>query len=111
MINFERGDEEIQGWHAEGQSRLNEMLGSFEITERDQKLYELATRYHTETEAYDKTVCTGPMRDDSIMPATPHEMALINRNAIAVRKQIEIEASHEGFTRAELKRAISKLNV
>jgi hypothetical protein len=83
-------------------------LGSFEITKRDQKLYELATRYHTETEAYDRTVCTGPVRDDSIMPATHLEMALINRNAITVRKRIAAEAERDGLTREELAQAISK---
>ena len=89
---------------------MNEWLGTFEITERDQKLYELATRYHTETEAYDRTVCTGPVREGSIMPATPHETAMINRNAIAVRKRITFDAEREGFTREELARAISKWN-
>ena len=87
---------------------LNAMLGNFEITKRDQKLYELATRYHTETEAYDRTVCTGPVRDDSIMPATHREMALINRNAMAVRKRIAAEAERDGFTREELAQAIRK---
>jgi hypothetical protein len=87
---------------------LNAMLGNFEITERDQKLHELATRYHTECELYDRTVCTGPTGLDGVMPATPREMALINRNAHAVRKRIELEAERDGFTREELARAISK---
>lgn len=87
---------------------LNDLLGTFEVTERDQKLHELATRYHTECELYDRTVCTGPMREDSIMPATHREMGLINRNARSVRARIEAEATRDGFTREELARAISK---
>ena len=89
---------------------MNDLLGTFETTERDQKLYELATRYHTETEAYDRTVCTGPVQEGSIMPATPNEMALINRNAIAVTKRIIFDAERDGFTREEIARAISKWN-
>ena len=87
---------------------LNEMLGNFEVTERDMRLEDYATRYHTECENYDRTVCTGPMGLDGIMPATPREMALINRNAHAVRKQIELDAWRDGFTREELARAISR---
>lgn len=77
-------------------------------TERDNRLHELATRYHTECEAYDQTVCTGPMGQDGIMPANPHEMALINRNAYAVRKRLTEEAACEGIGREELSLAISK---
>lgn len=87
---------------------MNEFLQEWQPTERDQRLYELATRYHVECETYDRTVCTGPMHEDSIMPATPHEMALINRNAHAVRKVLEDEARREGIGREELARAISK---
>ena len=77
-------------------------------TERDNRLHELATRYHTECETYDRTVCTGPMGRDGIMPATPHEMGLINRNAHAVRKRLTEEAAREGIRSEELARAISK---
>ncbi len=87
---------------------MNEWECEWKPTERDQRLHELATRYHVECETYDRTVCTGPIREDSIMPATPHEMALINRNAHAVRKRIEEEAQREGIGREELARAISK---
>lgn len=86
------------------------MLCNFEVTERDQALYELATRYHTECEAYDRTVCSGPIRDGSIMPATYREMGLINRNARAVRRRVGLEAERGGFTREELARAICKWN-
>jgi len=87
---------------------MNEWQQEWQPTERDQKLHELATRYHTECEAYDRTVCTGPVLEDGIMPANPHEMALINRNAHAVRKIIEEDAQREGIGREELSRAIGK---
>ena len=53
---------------------MNEWQQEWQPTERDNRLHELATRYHAECEAYDQTVCTGPMGQDGIMPATPHEM-------------------------------------
>lgn len=87
---------------------LNELLGTFEWTERDMRLHDYATRYHTECELYDRTVCSGPIGLDGIMPATPGEMGLINRNARAVRARIDAEATRDGFTRKELARAISK---
>lgn len=88
---------------------MDQYLCEWQPSERDQKLHEFATRYHEECEAYDRTVCTGPVREDSIMPATYHEMALINRNALAVRKRIIEEAASEGITREELVRAIGRL--
>lgn len=87
---------------------MNEYMSEWQPTERDKRLHELATRYHTKCEAYDRTVCTGPTGKDGIMPATYREMALINQNAHAVRKQIEEEAAREGIGREELARAISK---
>lgn len=83
------------------------MYGEWTFTAKDYKLHELAKRYHAATEAYDRTVCTGPIRDGSIMPIGPHEMALVNRNAIAVRKRIMHEAEHHGITRQEMAHAIS----
>lgn len=87
---------------------MNEYLNEWRPTERDNRLHELATRYHTECEAYDRTVCTGPTGQDGILPATPREMALINRNAHAVRKRLAEEAAREGIGCEELARAISK---
>jgi hypothetical protein len=87
---------------------MNEWQQEWQPTERDNRLHELATRYHTECEAYDRTVCTGPLGRDGIMPATPNEMGLINRNAHAVRKSMEKEAARENIGREELARAIGK---
>lgn len=87
---------------------MNEWQQEWQPSERDNKLHELATRYHTECEAYDRMVCTGPAGRDGVMPASPIELAMINRNARAVRKSLEEEAQQEGISREELSRAISK---
>ena len=76
--------------------------------ELERKAAELAERYHRETEAYDRTVCTGPIRDGSVMPFGPHEFALVNRNAIKVRKQIICEAEQHGISRQDMAQAISR---
>ena len=87
---------------------MNEYLNEWQPTERDNRLHELATRYHAECEAYDRTVCTGPAGRDGVMPANPRELGLINRKAHAVRKNLEEEAQREGIGREELAQAISK---
>ena len=87
---------------------MNEWQQEWQPTERDNRLHELATRYHTECEAYDQTVCTGLAWEDGIMPATLHEMVLINRNANTVRRSLEEEAQREGIGREELSLAIRK---
>lgn len=87
---------------------MNEYLNEWQPTERDNRLHELATRYHTECEAYDRTVCTGPVGQDGVMPANPRELGMINRNAHAVRKALEEEAQREGIGREELALAIRK---
>lgn len=48
----------------------------------------LAKQYHDRCEAYDRSVCTGPVGIDGIMPATARELNLITRNAQLVRKEI-----------------------
>lgn len=83
-------------------------MNEWQPTERDDKLHELATRYHAECEAYDRTVCTGPIEQDRILPMMPHEVALINRNANAVKKNLEGEAQRYGIERKELSLAISR---
>lgn len=77
-------------------------------TEKERKAAELTERYHSETEAYDRTVCTGPIRDGSVMPISPYEMAIVNRNAINARKQIMHEAAQYGISRQDMAHAISR---
>ncbi len=80
----------------------------FEHTEQDIKLEALAARYHRECEAYDRSVCTGPIIDGYIMPATTSEIGLINRNAHKVRQSVEAQARLDGIGRNELQQAIGR---
>jgi hypothetical protein len=97
-------------------SALSEGLGvtraDFECewtpTEKDNKLHELALRYHAETEAYDRTVCTGPIVRDSIQAANSRELAQINRNARQVFNQIAREAASHDISKAELWHAVGR---
>ena len=52
-------------------------------------LWDLAREYHRRTEEYDRTVCTGPLRDGGALPATHHELGLSNVNARKVRQEIQ----------------------
>jgi hypothetical protein len=78
-------------------------------TEHARKAHELAERYHRETEEYDRTVCTGPIRDGSIMPRDYREFGLVNRNAHKVRRQIMEEAAQAGIDAHYMARTISRL--
>ena len=66
-----------------------EYLGTFELTEQDQYLHRLAEEYHTRCETYDRTVCTGPVGRDGILPATDWERREITRNALLVKKELQ----------------------
>ncbi|SOD25205.1 hypothetical protein SAMN05518800_1792 [Variovorax sp. YR752] len=48
----------------------------------------LVKQYIERCEAYDRTVCTGPIGIDGILPATARERGLITRNAQLVRNEI-----------------------
>ena len=71
--------------------------------------FALAEEYNARCEAYDRTVCTGPITKDGIHPANDRELELIFRNAIAVLADVTIKALDQGVTVEELRRAISKL--
>jgi hypothetical protein len=80
----------------------------FSATERDQQLQAIAEQYVRETEAYDRTVCTGPIRYGEISPASPRELALVNRNAKELMNSLC--QRHPQFTRSEIFRAVQKLD-
>lgn len=84
----------------------NQRLNAWEPEPRDIRLAEFADRYHAETEAYDRTVCTGPVKMGQKLPSTPYESGLISRNAREVMDRIAHEAAAEGFERKELWKAI-----
>lgn len=81
-------------------------LGEFSIEGQDPDLVKLADEYHQRAEAYDRTVCTGPMGPDGIMPATDAELAAINRHADQLRRELVDRALRAGFTAAQFKVAM-----
>lgn len=79
----------------------------FEITESNKIRYELAKQYHDETEAYDRVICTGPIRFGHITPATDRQMRLSAKNAHEVRNRIMVAAEGFGINRRDMQRAIA----
>ena len=62
------------------------------------ELIALAQQYHDRTEQYDRTVCTGPIVNGSIMPNDGREYVLASKHAVAVRRTLCSEAERLGFT-------------
>ena len=67
-----------------------------------------AERYVAESEAYDRTVCTGPIIRGEIMPATPRERALISRAADQLFKRLVAENAGL-FSSDELQQEIHRI--
>lgn len=65
-----------------------------------------AERYHVACEAYDRTVCTGPVLHGAVLPATRQEYRLINAHALEVLQRVQSEAAARGFTQMEVTAAI-----
>jgi hypothetical protein len=86
----------------------NLFQADFELSEKDRKLYELATKYHKICESYDRTVCTGPILHDSIQHANSREMALSLQNARKVHSEVLKEALAHQITESELWKAIGR---
>jgi hypothetical protein len=80
--------------------------GRFSIEAQDSELVALAEEYERRAEAYDRTVCTGPIGPDGIMPATHAELAAINRHAHQVRRELVERAVRAGFTETQFKEAM-----
>ena len=84
-----------------------EYLGiPLELTSEEKRLYELAREYHKRTEAYDRTVCSGPVRCGGIMPVTSQQFYLVNRNARKIRDELFIEAEKLGFNQKQWQAAV-----
>ena len=81
----------------------------FTPTESVRRLSVAAEQYVAETEAYDRTVCTGPIKHGSIIPATPREHSLVNRNAM--RAMGYLCTQHPELTRQQILRAISRVDL
>lgn len=80
--------------------------GQFSIEGQDPDLVNLAAEYYRRTEAYDRTVCTGPIGPDGVMPATRAELAAINGYAHQVRHELVDRALRAGFTASQFKEAM-----
>lgn len=66
----------------------NPFMQEWVETPEERARHDIAREYYLRAEAYDLTVCTGPMGRDGILPRTDREGVLINRNAIALRKEL-----------------------
>ena len=49
----------------------------------------LLCQYYVDCETYDRTVCTGPINQDGIMPMNSHETGLIGKHARQLLDQIK----------------------
>jgi hypothetical protein len=72
----------------------------------DAALVDLAAEYFLRTEEYDRTVCSGPIGRDGIMPANAHELGAVNRNARQVRRELIERAHHAGFSKKQFEYAL-----
>lgn len=90
--------------------QTSDFQGEFEITEHDLLLHNLARKYHEETEAFDRTVCTGTIRDGGIVPMNAWQFNQVLQNAAKVRKRIVQEGASAGVTPSEIRRAIARFN-
>lgn len=77
---------------------------------REKQLMRLAERYHQRTEAYDRTVCSGPIVGGAITPATDSERTLIVQHARGVRRELEVEADRLGIAPERLHSAITQFS-
>lgn len=66
----------------------------------------LAAEYHESTEAFDRTVCTGPIVHGAIQPANYYEYSRIAEYARSERRRALEQAERLGISRAELHNAI-----
>lgn len=53
--------------------------------------YECWLEYYDRCEGYDRTVCTGPMGRDGVMPVNPEQRAIINRHAANLSKLVNLK--------------------
>lgn len=87
----------------------DQYLCTFRQTPAEAELRQAAERYVSEAETFDRTVCTGLIGKDGILPATLRELALVNRNAHSLLTRIAGEHAHM-FSRSELLREIGRVD-
>lgn len=86
--------------------RRFELIYQCEPERRPLELDELAEEYHRRCEAYDRVVCTGPIREGAIMPATSRERVLISRHARELRAELLARAARMGYSAVQFGEAI-----
>lgn len=86
------------------------LYGTFQRDPNADYLEALVEDYHRTCEAYDRTVCTGPMGLDGILPANPREMGLIQRHAGSAHRNLVARAAAAGFVREELSQAMRRFD-
>lgn len=79
----------------------------FTPTESERRLSAAAEQYVVETDAYDRIVCTGPIKHGAIMPTNSYERWLVNRNAI--RAMDRLCTQHPEFTRQQILHEITRV--
>lgn len=72
------------------------------------ELAALTKSYYERAEAYDRTVCTGPITRDGIMPMNHNEAALINRNAVALLRELQEQAARLGYSKEQFRAAMKR---
>lgn len=85
---------------------VDQYMCEFVRSPAEELLFAVANTYVRDTEAFDRTVCTGPIIRGSVMPASPRERALINRNARSLFDDL-IYKGQGRYTRADLRVAIA----
>lgn len=87
----------------------DQYLCAFRQTPAEMQLHQVAESYVNKTEAYDRTVCTGPIIHGSIQPVTQRERALVNRHALDLLDRL-VKAHSHLFSRKELLREIGRVD-
>jgi hypothetical protein len=67
---------------------------------------ELAKQYIEETEAFDRTVCTGKSRNGMAIPDNGYQQSIISRDALKVRDRYLFEVREMGLTIEDWRQAI-----
>lgn len=68
--------------------------------------HEIGKEYHERTEAFDRSICTGPIIRGEIMPNGGYELFEINRHAREVRNELRQKGLQSSYSIAEVDDAI-----
>jgi len=81
--------------------------GSFTLLAR-REIIDIAIRYYSECEAFDRQHCSGiSPRTGHAVPVDSHELGVINRHALALKRELEALAMDLGASKEEWMEALS----